>query len=156
MLGRAVKEAKPSNDLAKQLFPSSSPAQNGNIEEQFKKARQSQSIGAFTGYTNSACPLLAKSPNVKQNLKRKSPSFTTTPSTSALSSVLTKQDSFRHTPDTVDLTQEDPVPSKLPASSHHGVLFDENDFDDDADLDLDMDFELPMSMAAPPKPSSQK
>jgi len=159
MLVRAVKDAKPSNDLAKQLFPSSSPAQNGNIEEQFKKARQSQSIGAFTGYTNPASPanpLRAKLPNIKQTLKRKSPSFIMTPSTSALSSVLTKQDSFQHTPDTIDLTQEDPVSSKLPASSHHGVLFDENDFDDDADLDLDMEFELPMSMAAPPKPLSQK
>jgi ATP-dependent DNA helicase PIF1 len=156
MLGRAVKEAKPSNDLAKQLFPSSSPAQNGNIEEQFKKGRQSQSIGAFTGYTNSVNPLHTKSPNIKPNLKRKYPSFTTVPASSALSSVLTKQDSFQHAPDTIDLTQEDPVQSKLPASSHHGVLFDENDFEDDADLDLDMDFELPRSMAAPPKPPSQK
>ena len=159
MLGRAVKEAgppKPSNDLAKQLFPSSSPAQNGNIQEQFKKARQSQSIGAFTGYTNSSNPLHAKSSNIKPTLKRKSPSLPSMPANSALSSVLTKQDSFHHTPDTVDLTQEDPIASKLPVSSHHGVLFDENDFDDDADIDFDMDFELPTSMAAPPKPSAQK
>jgi ATP-dependent DNA helicase PIF1 len=157
MLGRAVKEAvppsKPSNDLAKQLFPSSSPAQNGNIQEQFKKARQSQSIGAFTGYTNSSNPLRAKSSSIKPTLKRKSPSFTSIPTNSTLSSVLTKQDSFQHTPDTIDLTQEDPIPSKLPASSHHGILFNEDDFDDDADLALDMDFELPTSMAAPPKPS---
>jgi ATP-dependent DNA helicase PIF1 len=156
MLGRAAKAAPPSNDLAKQLFPSSSPTQNGNIQEQFKKARQSQSIGAFTGYTNPANPLRAKTPNIKPSIKRKSPSFTSIPTKSALSSVLTKQDSFQYSPDTIDLTQEAPVPSKLPASSHHGVLFDENDFDDDADLDLDMDFEFPTSMAAPPKPSSQK
>lgn len=158
MLGRAIKQAEPpkSNDFAKQLFPSSSPAQNGNIQEQFKKARQSQSIGAFTGYTNSSNPLHAKSTNIKPSLKRKSPSFTSIPTNSALSSVLTKQDSFQHTPDSTDFTQEDAIPSKLPASSQHGVLFDENDFDDDADLDLDLDFELPTSMAAPPKPSSQK
>lgn len=160
MLGRAVKEGvpPPRNDLAKQLFPSSSPAQNGNIQEQFKKARQSQSIGAFTGYTNSSNPLRAKSPNIKSSLKRKSPSYTASiPANSALSSVLTGQDSFHDTPNTiVDLTQGDQVSSKLPASSHPSVLFDENDFDDDAELDLDMDYELPASMAAPPKPSSQK
>jgi ATP-dependent DNA helicase PIF1 len=155
MLSRANKAAPPSNDLAKQLFPSSSPAQNGNIQEQFKKARQSQSIGAFTGYTNPANPLRAKPPNIKPSIKRKSPSFTSIPTKSALSSVLTKQDSFQYSSDTIDLTQKAPVPSKLPASSHHGVLFDENDFDDDADLDLDMDFELPTSMAAPPKPSQK-
>jgi ATP-dependent DNA helicase PIF1 len=156
MLARAAKEVKTSNDLAKQLVTSSSPAQNGNIEEQFKKARQSQSIGAFTGYTNSANLLRARSPNVKPSVKRKSPSFTSVPTTSTLSSVLTKQDSFQHTPDTIDLTQEVPVPLKLSTSSHPGVVFDENDFEDDADLDLDMDFELPTSMAAPPRPSSQK
>ena len=157
MLGRAVKAAPPPNDLAKQLFPSSSPAQNGNIQEQFKKARHSQSIGAFTGYTNSANPLRAKSPNIKPSVKRISPSLTSVPTNSALSSVLSKQDSFQHTPDTqYDLTSEAPLPSKVPAPSHHGVVFDENDFDDDADLDFDMDFEVPTSMAAPPKPSSQK
>jgi ATP-dependent DNA helicase PIF1 len=163
MLARADKEFAPSNsknDRAKQLFPSSSPAQNGNIEEQFKKARQSsQSIGGFTGFTNknTSNPLHTKSPNIKQPLKPKASSFVaSTSSTSGLASVFSKQDSFQNTADVhIDLTQgEDPIVSNFPPTSH--VQFDEDDFDDDADLDLDMDYELPMSMAAPPKPSSQR
>jgi ATP-dependent DNA helicase PIF1 len=156
MLGRAAKEyAAPNtkNDLAKQLFPSSSPAQNGNIQEQFKKARQStQSMGGFTGFTNTASTLGTRSPNIKHNLKRKPESFTA-PIAARLPSVLSKQDSFQDVPATIDLTEEDPIKSKVSTVDHHAVQFDENDFEDDADLDLDMDYELPLSMPAPPKPS---
>jgi ATP-dependent DNA helicase PIF1 len=163
MLGRATKQyegTNSKNDLAKQLFPSSSPAQNGNIEEQFKKAKQSsQSIGGFTGgYTNrnTSNPLHTRSPNIKRSIKPKSSGFVASTASTGLASVFSKQDSFQNTADLpIDLTQgDDPIVSKPPPSSH--VQFDENDFDDDADLDLDMDYELPMSMAAPPKPSSQK
>ena len=160
MLSRAAKAyepPQPKNDLAKQLFPSSSPAQNGNIQEQFKKARQSsQSIGGFTGFTNSSNPLHARSPNVKQQFKRQSTGFSTAPSTTGLASVLSKQDSFRSTPDTIDLTQQDAVETKPLSAAQSAVEFDENDFDDDDDIDLDMDFEIPMSREAPPKPSQQK
>jgi ATP-dependent DNA helicase PIF1 len=163
MLGRATEEYEPRAQkppLAKQLFPSSSPAPNGNIEEQFSKARKSsQSIGGFTGYTNSAAPLHAKSPNIRQGMNSKAMSVASTvPSTSRLS-VFSREDSFQHptnTPSTpIDLTQEDPAePKQTFQSSHPAVHFDENDFDDDNDLDLDMEFEVPtaLPMAAPPKP----
>jgi ATP-dependent DNA helicase PIF1 len=159
MLGRAAKAYEPpvgKNDLARPLFPSSSPAQDGNIEAQFKKARQSsQSIGGFTGVTNTSNPLRAKSPNIKQGVKRKSDSFASA-SASGFTSVFSKHNSFQDTPDTIDLTMDDPT-SKSKSKSHYPVHFDENDFDDDADLDLDVDYPIPsaMSMAAPPKPSSQ-
>jgi ATP-dependent DNA helicase PIF1 len=173
MLGRAAKSYEPpaqknpaqKNTLAKQLFPSSSPAQNGNIEDQFNKARKSsQSIGAFTGYTNTNAPLRASSPNIRHGGYKKSMSVASTvPSTVASTSrlsVFSREDSFRHpspTPGTpIDLTQEDSYGSNKPfVSSHPAVHFDENDFDDDADIDLDMEFEVPtaLPMAAPPKPA---
>lgn len=187
MLGRATQNYESStakNDLAKQLFPSSSPVQDGNIQEQFKKARQSsQSIGGFTGYTNpcrTSTALRPRSPNIKTSLKRRSDTVSAVTSTCGLSSVLSKRNSFQDTPDTVDYTQ---TTSKVPTHSQFGVLFDENDFEDDADIDLDQDFDIPpatsnkvprkvsshnigleqssavpttVSMAAPLKPASQK
>ncbi|KAF4633113.1 hypothetical protein G7Y89_g5004 [Cudoniella acicularis] len=170
MLGRAVQEHQPppsKTPLEKQLFPSSSPAQDGNIQEQFKKAqRSSQSIGGYTNYRNPSKPsnfsnpsknLRAKSPNVIQTMRQKSESIASTASTTGLSSILNNLDAFQNTPDTIYSMQD---VSALPKSftSHPAVHFDENDFDDDADLDLDMDFEIPpaLPMAAPPRPSSQK
>ena len=159
MLGRAAKAYEPpagKNDLSKQLFPSSSPAQDGNIEAQFKKARHSsQSIGGFTGITNTSNLLRTKSPNIKQGVKRKSNSFVST-GTIGLCSVFSRHNSFQDTPDTIDLTIGDPT-SKSNVKSNYHVQFDENDFDDDADLDLDVDYPIPstMSMAAPPKPSQK-
>jgi len=169
MLGRATKNYEPpaqKNALAKQLFPSSSPAQNGNIEEQFSKAQKpSQSIGGFTGVTNTKAPLRTSSPNIKQGgyYKKSMSVASTVPSTVASTSrlsVFSREDSFRHpspTPGTpIDLTQDDPQGSnKHFVSSHPAVHFDENDFDDDADIDLDMEFEVPtaLPMAAPPKPA---
>src|SRR4051812_49388900 len=138
MLGRAAKAYEPStakNDLAKQLFPSSSPTQNGNIQEQFKKVRQSsQSIGGFTGYTNTSNipnTLRTKSANIKPTLKRKSVSSSTAsstaPSTFGLSSVFSRSNSFRDTPDTVAFSQDISTGSKISTQSHPAVDFDEND-----------------------------
>jgi ATP-dependent DNA helicase PIF1 len=156
MLGRATKEYEAPNtksDLAKQLFPSSSPAHDGNIQEQFKKARQSsQTIGGFTGFTNPASTLGTRSPNIKHALKRKTESFTA-PSTSKLPSFLSNHASFQEASNTIDLTEESPMSSKVVAGIHQAVQFDENDFDDDLDLDLDVDYEIPLSTTALPKPS---
>ena len=161
MLARAKKAYEPpavqKESLAKQLFPSSSPAQDGNIQAEFKKARQSsQSIGGFTGVMNRANPLHAKSSNVRQGLKRKVDSFTSETS-SRLGSVFSRTDSFQDTANTIDLTMDNRIGAK-PSKSSHLVHFDENDFDDDADLDLDIDYPIPSasSMAAPPKPSPQQ
>jgi ATP-dependent DNA helicase PIF1 len=162
MLRRATEKYEPiagKNDLlAKQLFPSSSPTQDGNIEAQFMKSRQSsQSIGGFTSVTNSSDPLRAKSPNIKQGQKRKSETFTSAAS-SRLGSVFSRTDSFQETPQTIDLTADSQTSSNANVKPTCSVHFDENDFDDDSDLDLDIDYPIPTatSMCAPPKPSSQK
>ncbi|KAL2075527.1 hypothetical protein VTL71DRAFT_470 [Oculimacula yallundae] len=199
MLGKAVKTheaSKPKTPLEKQLFPSSSPAQNGNIEDQFKKARPStQSIGGYTGYKNSFAkpaipskstksphPLRPRSPNIKQPFRR-TPSIPSVPSlsstASSLSSVLSRTDSFRDSPDAIDLTKDTPLYPKLRSLSPDAidltedsslypklqmsnfaevakVDFNFDDFEDDADLDIDIEYALPMSMPAPPKPSQSK
>lgn len=177
MLGRAAAVHKASeskgqkNDLAKQLFPSSSPAQDGNIQEQFKKAKQSsQSIGGFMGggYTNSSVPTIntlhSRSPNIRQGLKSKSSSCTFVSSRGSLPKVLSRQDSFQDRPDSIDLTKSDSLPSQR-ARIHHPpppaeFQIDPNDFDDDDDLDFNDDFELPKqprptaptTMGPPPSP----
>ena len=155
MLGRAAKEYEapnPKNDLAKQLFPSSSPARDGNIQDQFKKVRQStQSIGGFTGFTNVSSTLSSRSPNINPVLKSKAESFTV-PSTSKLSSMLNTRGSFQDGPSIIDLTRENPLEQKGITGHHQAVQFDENDFEDDADLDLDMDYELPIPVPAVSEP----
>jgi len=151
MLAQAAKAYKAptkNDDLAKQLFPSSSPAQNGNIEEQFKKAHpSSQSIGGFMGgITNTSNPLGTRSSNIKETFKRKSGSMSTAPSTSGLTSILSKSNSFQDTPNTIYPTQGSS------AFSHPAVEFNENDFDSDLDIDADEDYPSTLPMAAPPKP----
>ncbi|EKD14806.1 DNA repair and recombination protein pif1 [Drepanopeziza brunnea f. sp. 'multigermtubi' MB_m1] len=179
MLGRAASAhaaSKPRTPLEKQLFPSSSPAQNGNIEEQFKKARSTQSIGGFTsGVTNTfakppipsksskpshPAPLVSRSTNIKQSYPRVASSSST--ASSSLSSIFGSRDSFRDSPDMIDLTEDLPRESKpailmkQQSTPTPAVEFDENDFDDDDDIDIDFDYSVPMSMAAPPKPITQK
>ncbi|CAG8983468.1 hypothetical protein HYALB_00000637 [Hymenoscyphus albidus] len=167
MLGRAVKDAganapPPKSTLEKQLFPSSSPAHDGNIQEQFKKASQStQSIGGYTGYkntinpstTNAAKPFRARSPNSRPPMRQKSES---TGSTMGASTLFNMSDSFQDSQSSATFSQDISKPAKQPVQNQIPVHFDENDFDDD--IDLDMDFEMPtvMPMAAPPKPLSQK
>lgn len=168
MLGRAAEKYEPPAPKmppGKQLFPTSSPATDGNIEDQFTKARKSsQTIGGFTGYKNTAAPLNSRSVNVRPRMPYKSTNTVSTAASTAIStapstailSVFTRDDSFQepvNTPSTpIDLTQEDPNPTVQ--SSHPAVDFNEDDFDNDSDLDLDMEYEVPtaLPMAAPPRP----
>jgi len=153
MLKKAIEKAPvPTNkDLEKQLFPSSSPVplQNGNIEEAFKKPRQTQSIGGYLGFKNSSAqPLNSISPNVRQFFKpRPRTASSSALSISGLPSVLNKHDSFQELSNHIDLTQKD---TRRATAQHEAVHFNEDDFDDDDTLDLDMDYPLP-SIAAPPK-----
>jgi ATP-dependent DNA helicase PIF1 len=179
MLVRAVATSKAESqnkEVAKQPFRSSSPAPNGDIKEQFKKARQSsQSIGGFTGYTNSSTisssALRSRSPGVREGLKRKPTGSTLVPirsSNASLPKVFNRHDSFQDIPDTIDLTEPEYLPSKRSKINHPPppaeFQIDENDFDDDDDLDFDQDFDLPAhpqgtgnsaaqnSMGPPPSP----
>ncbi|RDW88693.1 ATP-dependent DNA helicase PIF1 [Coleophoma cylindrospora] len=152
MLGRAVSQAgqqePPTKNaaLAKQLFPSSSPAQNGNIQDQFKKARQSQSIGGYTGVVNTARPATVfrgKSANERPQYQRLGSTA------SSLSSIFSKEDSFGCTPDTTTSAaiRTSKAPSPIMTQNEY-VDFDSDDFEDDADLKLDEDYELPPSRPA--------
>lgn len=142
MLSRAAKKYEapnPKNDLGRQLFPSSSPARDGNIQDQFKKARQStQSIGGFTSST-----LGSRSPNIKPTLKRKADSLMG-PSAFKFASMLNKPGSFQNSSNVIDRARENAVQPKIVVACQPAVQFDENDFEDDADLDLDIDYELPI------------
>jgi ATP-dependent DNA helicase PIF1 len=172
MLGRAAAKVKAANQQPQAKsgleFPSSSPAQNGNIEEGFKKARQStSSIGGYTNYKNTANPtgptsykpqatktLRPRSPNIAQ--RSRSTTANTIGSTFEKNgSIFSRADSFQDTQSTKMISQ-DPVPKANPAIDLRSApLYDENDFDDD---DFDMDFESTASapMAAPPRPGFQK
>jgi len=161
MLGRALaKEVPPppkKSELAKQLFPSSSPAQDGNIEDGFKKARQpTHSIAGFVGGTNTTNLLRPRSPN-KQGVKRKSESMTSTSSLMSRvsgTSVFSRADSFQDTQSTTGFQETRPTSRQSTVNQCSQAIqgFNENDFDSDPDLD----FEPIESMPAPPKPSSQK
>lgn len=177
MLGRAASAhaaAKPKTPPEKQPFPSSIAAHNGNIEEQFKKARSTQSIGGFTsGVTNKFAkpavppkpprpsdpnPLASRSSNIRQPLQRVTSTFST--ASSSLSAVFSSTDSFRDNPESINLTGDMPPTSKFAVSRKQqpapspAVEFDENDFDDDDEIDIDFDYALPMSTAVPSKPTS--
>jgi ATP-dependent DNA helicase PIF1 len=147
MLARANKvyeaTAPPArNDLAKQLFPSSSPStQNGNIAEQFKKSSHAGSATSMSARTTTTPA--AKVTNVTQYASNRSVAASSANGRS-LASLYNKSDSFRASPDSTHLTQERPVLSKdaLP------VYFIEDDFSDDENLDLD--YVCPAPMPPPP------
>ncbi|KAL0931030.1 mitochondrial dna helicase [Colletotrichum truncatum] len=161
MLSRAKKayeaNAPPptKNDLAKQLFPSSSPSatQNGNIMNQFKRTSQPVTAAAVSART-------ARNPSTTTNPTRPPPGRTASithfassdrsaldpisaPNGQSFASLYSRSDSFRDEPDTAisQDTQTKPKPA---------VYFAEDDFSDDDHLDLD--FEAPSALPPLPKP----
>ncbi|PQE33587.1 hypothetical protein CJF32_00003466 [Rutstroemia sp. NJR-2017a WRK4] len=160
MLKRAANNfepPKPKNNPPKQVSKSSNPPQNVDIQESFKKIRSSQTIGGFTGYTNSTNPPNTLSTNVKATPRERLSSVRPTSTASSnLTSVFSRQDAFQDTPSSsVDLTQDE-RPTGRPFPSAHDVSLSEfDDFPDDDQVDLDNDVSLPLnvSMPAPPKPS---
>lgn len=165
MLGRAARDYQPTassrNDLAKQLFPSSSPAQDGNIGDHLKKARPLQ-----TGLAKSnALPLSDRSPNSSLETSRRS--YPTVSASAGLGALLARDHSFRESVDPLVQARPSPFVHSRPSPSirpntvssgtrtYDPVEFDENDFDDDADLDLDFEIPARETMAAPPRPRQE-
>lgn len=161
MLSRAKKayeaNAPPptKNDLAKQLFPSSSPsaAQNGNIMSQFQRTSQQASSAAVSART-------AGNPSTTTNQPRPPPGRTASvthfasssrsaldsipqPNGKSFASLYSRSDSFRDEPDTA-------VGNDTQNKAKPAVYFAEDDFSDD-DL-LDLDFEAPAALPPLPKP----
>lgn len=162
MLGRAAQnyEPAPKAPLDKQMF-SSSPVQNGNIQEQLSKSRPlPQSIATtlkgLSKPTKPVNPLRPRSPNIRQGMRQKSESMVSAPQSTGLSSIFSKQDAFQDTQSTAVFSGNSrAMPPKAFVPAQSAVQFDENDFDDDSEIDLDMDFEIPASMPinAQPPPS---
>ncbi|OLN81460.1 ATP-dependent DNA helicase PIF1 [Colletotrichum chlorophyti] len=144
----------PKNDLAKQLFPSSSPSasQNGNIIEQFKRPSQSNPTAPVSARTASSTPL--STANSARPPPRKNASVTqfvsgnrSAPSGPSFASLYYKSDSFRQEPDTFPQPQ-------VQNQAKPAVYFQEDDFSDD-DL-LDLDYEAPSALPSLPKPPVKK
>ncbi|KAF4898404.1 ATP-dependent DNA helicase PIF1 [Colletotrichum fructicola] len=161
MLSRAKKayeaNAPPptKNDLAKQLFPSSSPSatQNGNIMSQFQRTSQQASSAAVSART-------AGNPSTTTNQPRPPPGRTASvthfasssrsaldsipqPNGKSFASLYSRSDYFRDEPDTA-------VGNDTQNKAKPAVYFAEDDFSDD-DL-LDLDFEAPAALPPLPKP----
>ncbi|OHE96061.1 DNA repair and recombination protein pif1 [Colletotrichum orchidophilum] len=151
MLARAKKAYEDSapppqkNDLAKQLFPSSSPSatQNGNIIDQFKKTTPTTAVPHAT--TNSTRPPPGRTASVTHFVgsNRSALDSISAPNGKSFASLYAKSDSFRDEPDTLSS-------QSVQANSKPAVFFAEDDFSDDDQLDLD--FEAPSALPSLPKP----
>ncbi|TDZ71815.1 ATP-dependent DNA helicase PIF1 [Colletotrichum trifolii] len=154
MLGRANKayEANapppPRTDLAKQLFPSSSPSatHNGNIMDQFKRNGQTSinpSVSARTAAAAAAPPAM--------NAPRQPPGRTSSVTHFATSTRPAK--SFASLYPSSDPFVDEPTRTSAhdtSAKTKPAVYFAEDDFSDDELLDLD--FEAPSALPTLPKP----
>lgn len=162
MLSRAVDKAKkesataaPSKaDLAKQLFPSSSPtAHDGNIQQLFSanKGRANKSSSS-TGWGSSKAagqdPLQPRSDNPQPPRRQFKPVSSTmsnpTNRSNSLVSLCSNAGSFQDTP------ASSVVPSLSKTSSE--AFFADEDFSDDNTLELDMEYQMPNSLPPPPIP----
>ncbi|KAF4828109.1 ATP-dependent DNA helicase PIF1 [Colletotrichum tropicale] len=161
MLSRAKKayeaNAPPptKNDLAKQLFPSSSPSatQNGNIMSQFQRTSQQASsatvsartVGNPSTTTNQPRPPPGRTASVTHfaSSSRSALDSIPQPNGKSFASLYSRSDSFRDEPDTA-------VGNDTQNKAKPAVYFAEDDFSDD-DL-LDLDFEAPAALPPLPKP----
>ncbi|KAK2732235.1 mitochondrial dna helicase [Colletotrichum kahawae] len=151
MLSRAKKayeaNAPPptKNDLAKQLFPSSSPSatQNGNIMSQFQ--RTTRTAGNPPTTTNQPRPPPGRTASVTHfaSSSRSALDSIPQPNGKSFASLYSRSDSFRDEPDTA-------VGNDTQSKTKPPVYFAEDDFSDD-DL-LDLDFEAPAALPPLPKP----
>lgn len=146
MLGRAVKKNEanpppPRNDLAKSLFPSSSPMANGDIRDTFKKPKPAGSAvtsarinadTSVTGFLSSA-----SSRNTGKG---------------SLASLYHGSDSFApNSSDVIDLTTNTAQSSAPP-----GVFFELDDISDDDNLDLDFEAPIACPKSLQPQSSSKE
>ncbi|KAB8296016.1 hypothetical protein EYC80_008828 [Monilinia laxa] len=145
MLGRAIKAKAtepqaptPKDDAKKKAITHNNMTRNGNIQDSLKpKPKSSQAIGGFIQ------PLRPASANGKTPPKESQSIVALSTTSSHLSSLLSRDDSFKDTPN----------------SSFDLVQFDSDDLSDDDNIDFDISYALPTyplstnaSMPAPPKP----
>lgn len=165
MLGRAKAEAQraaggnpPSRattkDLAKQLFPSSSPGSapqrltQSSITDTLTKGRAASGFHSSSTSTNPARTATTKEPlrNRPLNVLPK------TNNGKSLTSFLTKSDSFREESEMINLIDECPVRPLASHTNNVATQLYSSDFSDDEDLALDL--EAPTAAPTlPPRPA---
>lgn len=152
---RAYEANQPSrNDLAKQLFPSSSPGgkvQDGNIIDSFKKSTQAKATTSASA-RNPASTITA-SPGMSSITGFVGRQHSTKPANSMVSSGVRQSASMASLYNESDPFKDDPDdllyrPANTEPSAPH-VFFNEDDFSDDDNLDLDL--EHPTSLPPLPK-----
>ncbi|KAK1751874.1 PIF1-like helicase-domain-containing protein [Echria macrotheca] len=137
MLGRDVDRRKASTkrDLAKQLFPSSSPAQNGNIRDMLTKPPSTSSFAkpAVSTAAKPSAPLSSRSSNATRPLARSSSNMAS----------LYGTDSFKDPPDIIDLTGSGSDGRAKSSFQAPFVDISDGDFSDDNALDFEAPSTLP-------------
>ncbi|CAN8097453.1 unnamed protein product [Discula destructiva] len=131
------------SDLAKKLFPSSSPTapQNGNIKDQFqKRSGSSYAKTSQSSEPSATAPLQSRSSNTY-------PPPRPAQSKQPFASLYRNENAFKEEPDLIDLT-DDMQSSATRGQAVVGVDLYEDDFSDDDNLDLD--FQRPSALPAPP------
>ena len=142
------------NDLARQLFPSSSPSvpRDGDIAEQFRKppsfSSMSSSAGKPLGAAKPAAPadpLRNRSVNTAATANRTTKPF----QSQNFGAIVNNSNAFQDGPEVIDLVDDSQATTKSIAAS---VLFGEDDFSDDPDLD----FAAPSALPTLPLPATTK
>lgn len=148
MLGKCIREneANRPKDLAKQLFPSSSPqAPNADIRDQLKKPGAASASARNSNASLS--PLKNRSSGLNPTLaSRTLPG----PSRGSIHTLYNNSNSFKDEPSVIDLTGPE-----AQAKAREAVYFAEDDFSDDENLDLD--YEAPVALPTlPPPPKTSR
>lgn len=155
------------NVLAKQLFPSSSPApsssntqaHSGNVADMLRKPRVPSGSNAPSKPPSAADPLQNRSLNTSQ------PPPPRVVNNKAFASLYNTADSFKESPVVINLLDGTPTASTSSKSNtlQNAVYISDDDFSDDENLDLDFQApsilpslpSLPHSQYCPPPPASK-
>ena len=151
---QAPSKAPTKNDLARQLFPSSSPSvpRDGDIAEQFRKPPSFISLSSSASKPLGAAkpaapadPLRNRSVNTAATANRTTKPF----QSQNFGSIVNNSNAFQDGPEVIDLLDDSQATTKSIAAS---VLFGEDDFSDDPDLD----FAAPSALPTLPVPATTK
>lgn len=135
-----AKAPQSKGDLAKSLFPSSSPTptpqQSGNIKDQFQR-RSGSSYARPSQPSEPPGPLQTRPSNIYQPPRPMQ-------SAKPFASLYRTENSFKE-PDLIDLTN-DSLKNGDRNRPNGDVEFNENDFSDDEDLDWNLDYKAPSAL----------
>lgn len=145
------KAPQPANNLAKQLFPSSSPSpmREASIKDQFQKTNGASNGSAkFSQSSKTGGPLQPRTSNSSQPMNPPQ-QVKPTVNSKSFASLYNSQNSFEEGPDVIDLTGSNTQTSTRGHAVNEIDYFDDDDFSDEIDLDYECPSALP-----PLKPES--